>query len=77
MNLYLLIQDVESGYDTYDSCVVAAETPEDAVTINPSGDWRASYPSWAHRPDQVHCQLIGVAIEGTERGEILSSFNAG
>ena len=40
MNLYLLTQNVCNGYDTYDSCVVAAETPEDAALIRPdSTEW--------------------------------------
>ena len=34
--LFLLTQSKEKGYDTYDSAVVAAESPEDAVTIHPS-----------------------------------------
>lgn len=38
MNLYLLTQDENDGYDTYDSCIVAADTPEDAVLINPRNE---------------------------------------
>lgn len=33
MNLYLLKQEINTGYDTYDSCVVAAESEEDARVI--------------------------------------------
>ena len=36
MNIYLLSQNVNSGYDTYDSMVVAAKNEEDARTIYPS-----------------------------------------
>lgn len=35
MNLYLISQDANKGYDTYDSAVVAAESPEEAVKIYP------------------------------------------
>ena len=36
MNIYLLSQSEVDGYDTYDSCVVAAENEEDARQIHPS-----------------------------------------
>ena len=37
MKLYLISQTLVEGYDTYDSAVVSAESPEDARTIHPSG----------------------------------------
>lgn len=36
MNLYLLTQDTVRGYDTYDSCVVCAESEEEAQKIVPN-----------------------------------------
>lgn len=36
MKLWLLSQDVNRDYDTYDSCVVAAETEADARLIHPA-----------------------------------------
>jgi hypothetical protein len=36
LGIFLISQSKERGYDTYDSAVVAAESPEDAVTIYPS-----------------------------------------
>lgn len=36
MKLFLLTQDIIDGYDTYDSCVVAATSFADAQTIHPS-----------------------------------------
>jgi hypothetical protein len=36
MKLWLISQDVNTGYDTYDSAVVAAETEEQARLIHPS-----------------------------------------
>lgn len=36
MKIYLLSQDRNSWYDTYDSCVVCAESEEEARTIHPS-----------------------------------------
>lgn len=35
LNLYLLTQDENNGYDTFDSCVVAAYNEEDAKCIHP------------------------------------------
>ena len=81
MNLYLLSQGTNSGYDTYDSCVVAAETPEDAVTITPNAtefkDMKRPYWSWCFDVQDVQCSLIGAAVEGTERGAVIASFKAG
>lgn len=72
------------GYDTYDSAVVAAANPEDAVTINPSeylddavnGEFKDS-SSWPDKTKEVEAEFIGFAKPGTERGVILGSFNAG
>lgn len=36
MNLYLISQDINVAYDTYDSAVVAAESEQDARTMHPS-----------------------------------------
>lgn len=38
MNLYLLTQDIETGYDTYDSAVVAASGIEEARNTHPSNE---------------------------------------
>lgn len=49
MNLYLLTQGYNSGYDTYDSCVVAAPNEYEARRICPSHYYTWSYEmeSWA------------------------------
>ena len=79
MKLWKLEQSVNDGWDTFDSCIVAAETLGDARVIHPcsrhqAGD--AECCDWAS-PSDVTATLIGEATEGTERGVILSSFNAG
>jgi hypothetical protein len=38
MNLYLLSQTENRGYDTFDSCVVCAPNEEQAKTTHPCGD---------------------------------------
>lgn len=54
MNLYLLSQKQNSGYDTYDSCVVAARDENEAKRISPApyykwldeqNAWYFSYPT--------------------------------
>ena len=79
MNLYLLTQDVETGYDTYDSVVVAALTEDQAKKIHPSGDDAWGYWSrcWPKSSENVDAKLVGKAVEGTSAGVILASFNAG
>jgi len=36
MNLYLISQTINNGYDTYDSAVVCAESEDEARKIHPS-----------------------------------------
>ncbi len=38
MNLYRLTQEVNNDYDTYDSCIVAAKTEDEARLIHPDED---------------------------------------
>jgi hypothetical protein len=77
MNLYLLT-GTASGYNTYDSCVVAAPSEDVARSIHPGGfpsSW--AYKDWAKKPNDVKAVLIGTALEGTAQGVICASFNAG
>lgn len=77
--LYRISQDVNVGYDTYDSAVVSAYSEDEAKCIHPSthhkgtwgiGDWCES--------EYVNVELIGEAIEGIEPGSVIcASFNAG
>lgn len=79
MNLYLLTQTKNTGYDTYDSIVVAAKNSTDAARTSPdsSGDlYVPSQGSWA-LPEHVTATLLGTARRGTKAGVILASFNAG
>jgi len=46
MNIYLLHQNKREGYDTYDSCVVVAESEEAARLINPDGWTRWDGSRW-------------------------------
>jgi len=78
MKLYLLSQDVNDDYDTYDSCVVAAENEEEAKMMHPAGENRNIHSvfTWCNMPDAVRCKYIGEAAENIEKGVICASFNA-
>jgi len=82
MNLYLISQNTNENYDTYDSAIVAAKTNKEARMIHPSDlydDWDGKvkpYDSWAAFED-VNAKLIGVAKKGTRKGIVLASYNAG
>lgn len=77
--LYLLTQDENTGWGTYDSCVVCAHNEEEARSIHPDGAWILGMfvnRKWATEPENVKVELIGEA-KGQMVGVILSSFNAG
>ena len=85
MKLWLISQDTNNGYDTYDSAVVAAETQDAAKLIHPNryGDEVVklpeelkSYSTWASLPN-ISATYLGEAADGTEPGVICASFNAG
>lgn len=81
MNLYLITQSENEGYDTYDSAVVAAKTARAAKRIHPAWGlsrdaWEIS-STWASHPDKVEAKFLGRASVGTREGLILASFNAG
>jgi len=80
MKLWLLTQTTVSGYDTYDSAVVFAETEEDARKIKVGSEY--TWPG----PELVTATLLGEATTGIEKikakpwrktGVICASFNAG
>ena len=81
MNLYLISQNVNVGYDTFDSAVVVAKDENGARKIHPDKDigWDGSdfYSSWCNSED-VHVELLGLAKDSLKEGQVIcSSFNAG
>ena len=91
MNIYLLSQSVNTGYDTWDSCVVIAKDEEEARMTHPYyryftddpndeyNNWNGidrSYGGWCDAK-YVSVELIGTAADGMERQVVCSSFNAG
>ena len=85
MYLYLISQDENNGYDTYDSAVVCAGSEAEAIKIHPSGYKNRKEIWWEERldlydwttPDNVKVKLIGIADESIPQGIVCASFNAG
>lgn len=92
MKLWLISQDVNNDYDTYDSAVVVAATAEEARLIHPRGQgksnidyWeyeRKNYSkTWAFDPGEVKVEYLGLLDDGPDsyqRGDVVcTSFNAG
>lgn len=83
MKLFLISQDENRDYDTYDSAVVCAPDAESARLIDPAGQGgsmaklKSGYSSWCSSPDKVHVQLLGDAISELPVGVVCASFNAG
>lgn len=76
MNLYLLERTSEIDWDTYDSFVWCAKTPQDAMTQSALKYHDDTWSNWVSESDML-CKLIGKAIPTIPEGEVLGSFNAG
>lgn len=76
MKLFLCEQFAVSGYDTYDSFVVAAMTKKLAQQTHPNPKYPNIY-NWPEDRSLVTVTYLGEAKEGTESGVICASFNAG
>ena len=70
--LYKIWQNVNTGWDTYDSAVVCATSEYEARNIKNY----FSKSEWCD-PKDVQVKLIGYAEEYVEIGVIVDSFNAG
>lgn len=82
MNLYLLQQSVNTGWDTYDSMIICATDPEEAIELSYKqfgSHCKDRHYVWVMYSckDQIEVKLIGTATEELEKGVMLSSFNAG
>ena len=90
MNIYLLKQNHNRGYDTFDSCVVIASSAEEARLIHPNPDlfwngygWKSGpNDKWFNDrywtdPQNVTVEEIGTALPGVTQKVICASFNAG
>lgn len=80
MKLFLIAQNENDGYGTYDSAVVAAPDENTAKQIDPSTGgamvWGKSYSSWCRSPEQVTISYLGDASSDIEQGVVCASFNS-
>lgn len=92
MNIYLLEQDINNDWDTYDSMIVVAENEKEALNMHPddvilkNGQWLddlgSYYPknkTWVDYSDidKIKVTLIGMANKNIEKGVLHTSFCAG
>ena len=80
MNIYLIEQNKNTDYDTYDSAIVTAETEEQARLTHPEGkpNWDGKderYSTWCGA-EYVTVTLVGKSDVKTS-GVLLASFRAG
>lgn len=69
MNIYLITQYENTGYNTYDMAVVIAESEETARLTHPSGAEEWIEESWSD-PEDVEVELLGKAITGSQAGVV-------
>lgn len=84
LHIYKLVRNELIGYNSYDSCVVCAESEEAAMNILPWGKTIQEEPNedeiefaWTKYKENISCEYIGEAIGRKNPGVILSSYNAG
>ena len=89
MNTYLISQNVNNGYDTYDSAVVMAESVEEARAMYPGAndgkftDYCKQYGchDWTMDLEKVEVHKLGRMTDESylSRGDavICASFNSG
>ena len=64
MKLFKIYQNINRGYDTFDSAVVVANSAEEAQKIHPcdgAADFKL-YDNWVSRPDLVSVTYLGEVL---------------
>jgi hypothetical protein len=90
MKIFKIYQNINTGYDTYDSAVVVANSAVEAQKIHPcdtSSDFNMydnwnQYDNWAPRPGLVKVMYLGEVVGEADSdiypgAVICASFNAG
>jgi hypothetical protein len=84
LSLFLVSQNKNNNYDTYDSFVIACEDKDVARHANPKDgaamteeDWSYPYSSWCSSPRHVKVTYLGAADPSVKRGIVCKSFNPG
>ncbi len=81
MKLFLISQQTNNKYDTYDSAVVCAPDELTARHMDPSSgepmNWGDKWSGWCKSVDDVEVEYLGEAAEGVKQRVVCSSYNAG
>jgi len=79
MKIFLVSQNENNDYDTYDSFVCYAKSKEQARNMLPSkfAKWGTSFSTWASSSNKVNVKYLGKTKKDVKAGVILASFNAG
>lgn len=84
MKLFTIYQKSNTGYDTFDSAVVVANSAEEAQKIHPCGGSSdfSMYDTWVARPSLVKVMYLGEVVGEPDSdiypGAIIcASYNAG
>ena len=79
MNIYLVSQNENTAYNTFDAFVCYAESKEQARNMLPSIfiDWENTLDYWVPSPNKVKVTYLGIGKDGAETGVIIASYNAG
>lgn len=79
MKIYLLTQNQNTWYDTYDSCVICAENEDEAKNILPNWEpfGEDQWSAWAYTKEWITCEEIWECNNNQKKWVICASFNAG
>lgn len=79
MNIYLVSQEINDRYDTWDAIVVAAKSEDAAREVKRFDSEDTYFGGWVKlsQKNLLQVELLGVADERVLAGIILASFNAG
>jgi hypothetical protein len=75
MNIYLITQNVNTGWDTYDAMVVVAKDEKIAKELTIE-DRSHDTLTWT-KFEYLQCTLLGEAVKGSEEKIVFQSYNAG
>ena len=83
MKLFLVSQNQNQDYDTYDSFVVVCNSEDEAKQTHPDGtqmtieNWDNKYSVWCDNASDVNVKYLGEADSSLQKGVVCASFNAG
>ena len=74
MKLYLLEQDENQSEGSIASCVVVANSEEEAQQVHPFSDWDR-VEVWTYGPEDVQVTYLGIAREDIEKAGFSDNVN--